>query len=288
MPKPPLPVMSRACAGPARQVIMAISRLAAPSRGPLHTLAMRGRSVSIAAMVPARAWSYKLQRVRRDLVSRRRPLAWGVGLWLVVIAVPYLYLYPGDNLSRQTCLWLAAMPPLAMLVAAMWSPTHLLLGIGLASQVPVLVACPELVGPRVNGAVQGLAVAVVLLGFVAATFDLATGPQWRTSPGQRLRHLLRWPVSWTGRLVMLLGVVWLAMAWVVPASVPADGIEAARTSRVAAAALCWMALRGVPLAVGPMSGPRLTSTVGRPWLNLILRRMVWLLALVGAALWWHG
>ena len=239
-------------------------------------------------MVPPRAWSHKLQRARRDLVDRRRPLAWGIGLWLVIIAVPYLYLYPGDNLSRQTCLLLAALPPLAMLVAAVWSPTHLLLGIGLASQVPVLVACPELTGARVSGAVQGLAVAVLVMGFVAATFDMATGPQWRTSPGRRLRHLLRWPASLTGRLLLGLGVVWLAMAWVVPATVRAEDIEVARTARVAAAALCWMAVRSLPLAAGALSNSGPSSLAGRPWLNLILRRLVWLVALVGAALWWHG
>ena len=123
-------------------------------------------------------------------------------MWLVVVAVPYLYLYPGENLDRPTCLLLAALAPAAMLVAAAWSPTHLLLGVGLASHVPILIACPELIGARITGSMQGLAVAVMLLGFVAATFDLATGPQWRASPGRRLRHLARWPKSWTGRLML--------------------------------------------------------------------------------------
>ncbi len=88
--------------------------------------------------------------------------------------------------------------------------------------------------------------------------------------------------------MLVLAAPWLGMAWVVPAGLPAGSVEAARTARVVGAALCWMAVRSLPLAVGPGSAIALPALSPRPWLNLILRRMVWFAALVGAALWWHG
>lgn len=215
-------------------------------------------------------------------------MAWGAGLWLVVVAVPYLYLYPGENLDRPTCLLLAALAPAAMLVAAAWSPTHLLLGVGLASHVPILIACPELIGPRITGSMQGLAVAVMLLGFVAATFDLATGPQWRASPGRRLRHLARWPKSWTGRLMLLLGILWLGAAWLVPSTVAAERVEAVRTARVVAAALCWMVVRTVPVAHVALPSSVGSPAGNRPWMPLVQRRLLWFVTLVGTLMWWHG
>ncbi len=209
-------------------------------------------------------------------------------MWLVVIALPYLWLYPGENLARPICLVLALLPPLGMVFAAASAQTHLVLGIGLASQVPILVACPELVGPRTTGAVQGLAVAVLLLGFAASCIDQTTGPNWRASPGRRLRHLLRWSDSLAGRLFVILGLVWLAMAWYVPTAVSAEQVETVRTSRVAAVALCWMAVRTVPMVPPGPAGPAdSTSTDRWPWM-LLLRRLTWLLALVAALLWWHG
>ncbi len=230
-----------------------------------------------------------MRQAREGVVTRWRQLTWGLALWLVLIAVPYGWLYPGDNLSRPICIVLALLPPLGMLFTAATAHTHLVLGIGLASQVPILVACPELIGPRTTGAVQGLAVAMILLGFASSTIDQTTGPQWRASPGQRLRRLLRWPASLAGRLLVVLGFLWIAAAWYVPQTVPAEEVEAVRTGRVAAVALCWMAVRVVPMAPRPaVETPDMTPQAQRPWLTLLLPRLAWMLALVVGLVWWHG
>ncbi len=223
------------------------------------------------------------------MVARWRQLTWGMALWLVVVAIPYSYLYPGDNLGRPICMVLALLPPLGMVFTAATAQTHLLLGIGLVSQVPILVACPELIGPRTTGAVQGLAVAVLLLGFASSTINQTTGPQWRASPGQRLRHLFRWPDALAERLLILLGLCWLVAAWYVPEAVPVEQIESVRTGRVAAVALCWMAVRVVPMSPR-RSDPTtdIPAEDGRLWTRLTLSRMAWALALVVALVWWHG
>ncbi len=211
------------------------------------------------------------------LASHRRPLAWGVGLWVLVVALPYGFLYPGVGLERPVAMLLAALPPLAMVIAAIAAEAHLLLGIGLASQLPVLVACPELLGPRATGPVQGVAVAVVGLAFVAAAFDHGQRGVGRSDT--RLRRLWRLPDLAAGRLSLALGVVWLVLAWW-PADVPSERAEAVRTARVAATAVCWAAVRTLPLARVQERG-----STADTWMALLLRRMVWLGLGVGALLW---
>ena len=197
------------------------------------------------AMVPSRP--IRLKPVRDALRARfealsdlTRPLAWAWALWFVVVALPYLWLYPGERLSRPICMALVFFPPLACLFVASSGQTRTLLATGLGGLVPPLVACPELLADRVTGAVQGLAVAGLLVSFIASTVD---AERQEPAAGERLRAVLRPGGDW---LVPALGAVWLALAWF-------GGDD--RTPRVAVVATAWMAVHLVPLGASPLLQP---------------------------------
>lgn len=235
-------------------------------------------------MVPPRSIPHKLHLMADRLRERGRALLWGLGLWALLVALPYAWLFPGQNLARPVCIGLALAGPFGMLLAATWAETHLLLGVGLVALVPVLVACPELVGPRITGAVQGLAVAVVLIGFIAAVVDASAGPAWRVQRGQKLRRLMRRPERFDEVLLLVMGVVWLIMAWVAVGGVEVEQAERIRTARVASVAVLWMAVRVVPV-----TWPSWTRTPERlgDWSGLVLRRLPWLIIWGGVLWWWR-
>ena len=196
-------------------------------------------------MVPSRP--IRLKPVRDALRARfealsdlTRPLAWAWVLWFVVVALPYLWLYPGERLSRPVCVTLVFLPPLASLVVASSGQARTLLATGLGGLVPPLVACPELLAERVTGAVQGLAVAGLLVSFIASALDAE-----RSDPaaGERLRAILRPGGDW---LVPALGLAWLALAWF-------GGDD--RTPRLAVVATTWIVVQLVPLGPRPLRQP---------------------------------
>ena len=218
-----------------------------------------------------------------------RPLLWGVSLWSLVVALPYVYLYPGQSLSRPVCWVLALLAPLGMVVAASLARPHLILGVGLAGQLPILIACPELLGTRISGSIQGLAVAVLLLGFVVSAIDRSRA-SLDAEGKHRLKGLLPSPSSEAQVALIVLGVVWLAMAWWVDASDQQVVVERARTSRLAGAALCWIAVRTVSVSgrsfgLFAKRAVRLPGRSGR-WQILLVRRIAWATLLGVALLWW--
>ena len=231
-------------------------------------------------MVPPVTISDKLRARTRHVVSLRRPLAWGALLWAVVVLVPAALLFPEHGLDRPIVQLMGALPLFAMLAAAASLQPHLLLGIGLAAQVPVLVACPQLLGPRAAGPVQALTIAVVTLLFVASCLDLDVvgGKVGKIQAPGRLRRLLRWPRRRSDQVLVVVGAAWLLLAWQV-GEVPAERAEKLRTARIAAATLCWVAVQS--LAVAPR-GPSIDTPT-----TLLLRRSVWL-GLLTAAWWWLG
>jgi len=219
----------------------------------------------MAAMVPSRRNRLNpIQdaiRVRlRALRHLARPMAWALALWLVAVALPFAWLYPGERLSRPICLFLVVLPPLATFAVATSGQARTLLVTGLASLVPPLVACPELLSVRVTGALQGLAVAGVLLSFIASAVDADQPGDWAP-----LRRLLRPSADW---LVPAMGAVWLALAWL-------PGGE--RTARVALVATTWMAVQLLPLGAKPVGRPTAAWWLSRGGLAAVL------LALWG---WW--
>lgn len=247
-------------------------------------------------MVPADRWTHKLRDRSAQVYALRRPVAWGLLLWLIVVAVPYLMIFPEHGLGRPVVMLLATLAPMGMLAAASAGQPQLLLGVGLAAQLPVLVACPQLLATRTAGAVQGVTVAVLVLLFVATSFDVVRTIEERTVtvPKQgRLRRLLRWPDHRSGQLAVLLGAVWLVIAWWVTedsatatTAIKTFGttqLEGLRTTRIAAVALCWMAVQALPLArLAPTARLHETTT------SLLLRRGVWLGLMTGAWFWLHA
>jgi hypothetical protein len=250
-------------------------------------------------MVPVGRFTDKLQDRVAQVRALRRPMAWGLLLWAVVVAVPYALIFPEHGLSRPVVMVLAVLPPIGMFVAAMAGQPQLLLGVGLGAHLPMLVASPQLLASRTAGAVQGVTVAVLVLLFVATSFDMVRTVREQTVrvPVQgRLRRLLRWPEQRSGQAAVLLGALWLVIAWWVDAGANTSGasatganaiqtfsttkLEALRTTRVAAVALCWMAVQMVPLS-RPVSatGPRDTVT------SLLLRRAVWFSLMAAGWLW---
>lgn len=232
-------------------------------------------------MVPTGRWTDKPRMWAESWLALRKPLAWGVLLWAVVVAAPYVVLFPEHGLNRPMLMALASMPLVAMLVASASGQPQLLLGIGLAAQLPILVACPPLLGPRAAGAIQGVTIGVLILLFVAGCFDieaLADGSVRPVKGFSRLRRLLVWPTTNSGRLVVVLGCVWLAIAWWVgdENAVKPDKLRATRT---AAVALCWMATQS--LAIGRWSPARQADTP----VAMVLRRLVWCALVLGAWLW---
>ncbi len=218
----------------------------------------------------------------RDRLTRARPLvpavAWGLGLWLAVVAVPFAFLFPAEGLGRTVCLLLALLPPLAMAAAALTGDAVVVLYGGLLSLLPILVACPVLQGPRTTGPLQGLLVALISLGFVAQA-HLWTGRK-RTWSWQPLRRRIRDPID---QLAIPLGLLWLGQAWLVP-QVGVEAMESARSLRVASVAAVWLALRLVPLQGRP---PSLQGTPGERWLPWLIRRCTWLLLLAGLLWLWR-
>lgn len=217
------------------------------------------------------------------LFSLRAALAWSLGLWLTVVAVPLAFLYPQEGLDRPVCLALALLAPLGVLAAALLGEATILLGAALAGLVPVLVACPALHGPRTSGPVQGLWLTLLLLGLVRAVWN-------HEAEGQNEADLRRLARVWQAgklplaeRMALLLAPLWLALAWHVGDQSDA---EAARGARIAGAALCWMAVRLVPVR-GELPGLDASAPVGDRWPLWLGRRLSWL-ALFGGLWWlWH-
>ena len=202
-----------------------------------------------------------------------RVLGWGFALWLAAVAVPMIFLFPEAGLDQRVCQVLAAIAPVAMLLTALSGEATAVLGAGLGGLLPILIACPALQGPRTTGAAQGLLIAVLILGLFAVAWNHAG---LRDFPGGALRRLARWPTGRTDRLVRVLGLLWLALAWQPPGG---DDAEAQRAVRVAGVAVCWVAVRLVPLAGPP------PSDIGRDrWPLRAARRLVWL-ALLGGLYW---
>ncbi len=219
------------------------------------------------------------------LVSLRAVLAWSAGLWLTVVAVPFAFLYPEEGLDRRICMALALLSPVGVLAAVPSGEATMLLGAALGGLVPILVACPALHGPRTSGPVQGLWLAILLLGLLRAVWN-------HDSLGQNEADLRRLTRVWQGgklaladRLVLLLAPVWLALAWRV-GEVAADQVESARAARLAGAALCWVAVRLVPMR-GALPGLDGSGPLGDRWPLWLGRRLSWL-ALFGGLWWlWH-
>lgn len=216
------------------------------------------------------------------VVQRARPLApvvlWGLGLWAAVIAVPFAFLYPDAGLDQPACLILAALVPAGLAVAALSGGATAVLGVGLAGLVPPLVACPELQGARTTGPLQALLVALLALGFVAAAWSAASQ---KSLPGASLRRILAWPRQPVDRLIVVLGALWLLQAWWLGDGDPATD-EEARGARVAGVALCWLAVRMLPLA--GTTPPVDSASAGDRWPMFAGRRVSWL-ALVALLLW---
>lgn len=227
-------------------------------------------------MLPAQRTRNKLWIAAEQISLHRRPLMWGFGLWVLVVALPFGMLYPGVALARPVAWILALLPPIGLLGAAVTADAYMLLGIGLAANVPVLVACPELLGSQAAGPVQGIALAVVGLLFVVAAFDHDAAQSGATHA--RLWRLWRPPASLAGRISAVLALVWLAMAWW-PTDVAVERAESVRVARVAAVAVVWVAVRRLPLArVAVDDRPGVAATVLLKWLTFAV--------LIGIGLWW--
>jgi hypothetical protein len=189
---------------------------------------------------------------RRGLATLRRlapVLLWGVGLWVAVVVLPLVLLWP-EFAPMQSVQWgLCGLAPVGLLIAGLSGQPLAVMGFGLLCLMPVVVACPELLGPRATGPLHALLVAVLVLGLVASTWRAnwaATSPsQHGVSPS--LARLWSRPRGLAPTLTLAWGVVALAMAWQLPA-LPLDDPEHARATRVAAAAVSWVALRRLPLA----------------------------------------
>ncbi len=233
-------------------------------------------------MVPSGRLTDKLHEAVVRLAALRRPLAWGALLWVVVVGLPFILLYPEHGLDRPVVVALACMAPLGMVIAALARQPQLLLGIGLAAQLPIVVACPQLLGPRGSSPLQAITIAVVVLLFVAAAFDVtvsARGNVQRVPLQGRLRRLFRWPRSLRARVGVVLGLLWLIMAWSVGEEAGQDA-ERLRTARTAAVTLCWLATQSLPLAL------RSTKTISADQgVLLVLMRAVWVGILLGALVW---
>ena len=173
---------------------------------------------------PLQAWFLRIWW--QQLVSLRTVLAWSLGLWLTVVAVPFAFLFPDEGLDRTVCLVLALLAPLGVLAAVPSGEATLLLGAALGGLVPILVACPALHGARTSGPVQGLWLAIPLLGLLRAVWN-------HDAQGQNEADLRRLARVWQGgkltpqeRLVLFLAPLFLALAWQVGGAVAAQSAEA--------------------------------------------------------------
>lgn len=201
-------------------------------------------------------------------------LAWGLGLWLVVVVLPLLLLWPDYGPTQPVQWGLCALTPVGLLFAGMSGQPLAVLGFGLLCLMPALVACPELLGPRATGPLHALLVAVLVVGLVASTWRASWAPT--TSPhragGPGLTRLWSRPRGSTATLTVAWGLLALALAWRLP-ELAHDDPEHVRAIRVAAAAVGWMALRRMAVAdPGPLRRSQLVM------------RAVGVLGLLG--LWW--
>ena len=212
----------------------------------------------------------------------RTVVAWGLLLWLTLVAVPYAFLFPDDGLDRPICLVLAGLAPAGVLVAVGLGEATIVLGAALAGLVPVLVAVPALHGVRTSGGAQGVWLALVLLGLLRAAWNHDAVHTQEAD----LRRLVRWPPPgpqrWQDGATLVLGLAGLGLAWHV-GPLPAERVEAARAARVAAVLLLWLAVRLVPLR-GATPGLDATGSLGDRWPLWLGRRLSWVGLLGG--LWW--
>jgi len=249
-------------------------------------------------MVPRRSPHHKFPSALGHVVSTRRVWASGLVVWLVAVALPYAFLYPGQALTRGVCLALAAIAPVGLLLAALAGQAPVILGVGLAGLLPVYIACPELLGPRTTGSLQGLVWAALIVLFVAAALDhpsaqpadprAAEGAPRRVIVG--MAALLRRPLTRADGLLVVLGVTWLVFAWFAVGAVEAPA--RVRTARLAAAALCWIALRMLPIGGAGVRVDSVSPLVLLPprredrWQAIVARRLVWLVMLAAASWLW--
>lgn len=227
----------------------------------------------------------QLKSLGRRAASLGRVLGWGLALWLATVAVPYGFLYPEAGTAQTACLVLAAVAPLGMLLAALATAEATpVLGAGLLGLLPILIACPALQGERTTGPLPSLLVAVLAVTFFASAWNhgarhLARHHAEGADPtAGSLRRLARLPPGQVDRLVLALGALWLAQAWWLPEG---ETAESDRAARVAGAAVCWVAVRLLPLRGDlPQGEP---GTFDR-WPLYVGRRVAWL-ALFGGLLW---
>ncbi len=243
-------------------------------------------------MVPVRPKRLKQRRLAADLGllaaararvdavrTLQRPVGWALALWGVVILLPFAWLFPGERLARPVCVGLVALGPVATLLVASSGQAQTLLVTALGALVPALVACPELLAPRVRGPVQGLAVAGLLVALIASALDAerqgaAVDGAPHTlrpplDPALRMRALLR-PDG--GLLLPALGALWLAMAWFAPGP---------RTVQVAMVAATWMLVFAVPLGAR-----RVAATTQPPAASWWVARAGGAVALIALWRWW--
>jgi hypothetical protein len=233
-------------------------------------------------MLPRAARTVKrLQAV----LDRSRPLwpvvAWGLGLWAAVLAVPLAFLYPDAGVDQPACQILALLAPVGIVIAATSGEAAVVLGVGLAGLVPCLVACPELQGPRTTGPAQALLVGLLAVGFTASAWSRTGRPNPQAAS---LRKLARWPSGLVDRLLLVLGLAWLAQAWVLHLGAGPIS-EGSRAARVAGAAVCWLAVRLVPLGIAaPGADPHVE---GDRWPLYAGRRLAWLTLCLGLFWLWR-
>ena len=179
-------------------------------------------------MTPSSVISNTVASLRRYVVERWRgaiplvpALIAALVLWLTVLIIPALYL--GTLAGAPP--WLIALPAFCALWAVWFGDVQLLTWVHLLAYVPAFVAAPRYLEAPLQGGVHALLTAALSLLFVVCCWIAA---------GQRdLKRLLRLD------LCDVLGLTWLAMAWLSAAH---------RPSRVAVAAVSWLSVRLWPLA----------------------------------------
>lgn len=228
-------------------------------------------------MLPLIAKTLKrIQQIVAQVQRVRGVALWGFGLWLAAVAVPFAFLYPDAGLQQPVCWALALCGPFALLATVLTGEANTVLAAALLGPVPIIVAAPELHGPRTTGPAQAILLVILIFGLLSAAWK-SPRADGRTPPP--LRGLLHWPSTFIQPLQWLVGVIWLVQAFWVHNLADAD-IERARATRVAGVAVCWSALRLLPLrgsapaAQGPRDG----------WPAYALRRLAWV-ALFGSLLW---
>ncbi len=223
-----------------------------------------------------------LKRIQQIAVQTRRVggvAFWGLGLWLATVAVPFAFLYPDAGLQQPVCWALALCGPFALLCTALTGEVNAVLAAALLGPVPIVVAAPDLHGPRTTGPAQAILLVILVFGLLSAAWKVPSSADHKPAP---LRALLHGPTTFVQPLQWLIGAIWLVQAFWVHNLADAD-FERARATRVAGVTVCWVALRLLPLrgevevAQGPRDG----------WPAYAVRRLAWG-ALLGSLLWlWH-